>query len=246
MLKLEKTSQLSGLTVRLRERERFFEPRLLKALAIALFLHCGALFFFHVTPFNFSSTFIFPPVQVQSMQPVQTVSTIVSIHMENDENLQPPPINLIPTLDWIPLSKPTTLLTSLPLDLQTFQMLEERVWPTWQEPLSLELQEPIVQLNISGDLAELPLMTSDPLLNQLQSFSLLSSPVYVTYQVQMNEKTGEIFWYDRLQSSGIADIDRLTERILLNLRFSPKTEETVLGHLNFVVLLPENDKIKLK
>lgn len=235
MLKLERTSQLSGLTVRLRERERFFEPRLLKALAIALLFHCSALLFFNITPFTFSSAFTFPPVQVQFDQPSKSISTLVSAYVEESDELLPPPLTLIPALDWISLPQQSTLTASAPLDPQALQPLEERLWPKWQEPLSPHLEEPRIQLTISGDLAELPLAVSDPLLNQMQPLSS-SSPAYVTYQVQMDEKTGELFWYERIQSSGIVAIDHLTEKILLNLRFSPKSQEMITGTLSFAVL----------
>jgi hypothetical protein len=58
----------------------------------------------------------------------------------------------------------------------------------------------------------------------------------VTYQVQLDEKTGEIFWYDRTESSGIPTIDDLTEKILLNLRFAPYQSELITGILNFAIL----------
>jgi hypothetical protein len=237
MLKIEKTSQLSGLTVRvrLREKERFFEPPLLKALAIALALHCTALLLFHVTPFALSSTFVFPPVHVQSDQPLQGVSALVSPNVEENDELMPPPPSLIPALDWLSLSQESTLVASLSLDPDAFQSLEERLWPKFWEPFSLKLEEPRIQLVISGDLAELPLIAKDPLLDEMQPFSPHASPTYVTYQVQIDEK-GEIFWYELLQSSG-AEVDRLTENILLSLRFdSVPSKAFTTGTLNFLVL----------
>jgi hypothetical protein len=241
MLKLEKTSNLSGLVIRMRERERFFEPCLLKALAIALFLHISALTLFHVTPFYLPSTFTFPPIQVQSDQPIQAISALVSSYPEEEE-LSPPPLSLVPTLDWVSFSQESMLIPSLSFDLHALQSLEERVWPKWQEPLSLKLEEPRIQLTISGDLAELPLIASDLLLNQLQPISHQELAAYVTYQVQLDEKTGEIFWYERTQSSAKANIDYLTEKILLNLRFaSPASHEIVKGAVNFVVLASEEE-----
>lgn len=236
MLKLEKTSDLSGLAICIRERERFFEPRLLKALAIAFFLHIGALILFQVTPFYFSSKFVFPPIQVQFDPPVQGISALASSYTE-EELLLPPPLSFIPTLDWISFSQESTLIPSLNFDLHALQSLEERVQPKWHEPISLKLEEPRIQLDISGDLAEIPLIASDPLLNQMQPRSLQGSPTYVAYHVQLDEKTGEIFWYERFQSSKEAAINHLTEKILLNLRFaSPTSKEPVKGSLHFVVL----------
>jgi hypothetical protein len=236
MLKLEKTSDLPGLTIRMREREHFFEPRLLKALAIALILHSGALLFFHVTPFHFSSTFTFPPIQVQSDSPIQGVSTWVSQDIQ-DPLLLSPPLALLPPLDWIPFHQESILTPALSFDPDAFKSLEEHLWPKWQEPLSLPLNEPRIRLAISGDLAHVPLITLDPLLTEKQSIYSSKDPVYVTYQVQVDEKTGEIFWYERTQSSAIATIDQLTEKILLNLRFaSQEAKAFMTGALHFAIL----------
>jgi hypothetical protein len=236
MLKLEKRSNFAEVTIRMRECEGFFEPRLLKALAIALILHSGALLIFHVAPFDFSSTFTFPPVQVGSVQPSLGVTAFVSPYIEEEDVLSPP-ITLIPPLDWISFSQESTLAPSLPVDPHALQSLEERVWPKWQEPLSLELEVPRVQLFISGDLAEILLRESDPLLKEMMPSFPQSTPVYVTYQVQLDEKTGELFWYERTESSAVAAVDRLTEKILMNLRFAPvETKEIVTGILNFTIL----------
>jgi hypothetical protein len=244
MLKLEKTSQHSGLTVRLREQQGFFEPRLLKALAIALVLHCGALFFFHVIPFAISTTFIFPPVEVHSDHPLEGVTTFATSYLEDNEELLPPPVSIMTGLDWFLIQQPSILEPSPTLDPLALQSLEEKLWPKWQDPLFLKLEEPSIRLVISGELAHLPLIATDPLLNQMQPLSSTSSPAYVTYQVQLDEKTGELFWYDRLESSGLATIDHLTEKILLNLRFSnPESNERLQGTLNFVVLNSENETI---
>jgi hypothetical protein len=236
MLRLEKTSDLSNVAIRMRERERFFEPRLLKALTIAILIHSGALILFHVTPFSFDSTFTFPPVHVQSDSPAKGVSALV-YHRIDEEEMNPPSISLIPALDWISFSQESTLVPSVTFNPQDLKSLEERVWPKWEEPLSLKLEEPRIQLAISGDLAEIPLVASDPLLNQMQPISSHDLPAYVTYQVQLDEKKGEIFWYDRITPSMEPAIDQLTEKILLNLRFAPpENQEPVLGILNFTVL----------
>jgi hypothetical protein len=236
MLKLEKASDLSNITIRMREREHFFEPRLLKALAIALILHTGGLLFFHVTPFFFTSTFTFPPIHVKSDSPVKGVSAQVS-HAREEEEILPPPLSLVPSLDWISISPISTLVPSINFDPHALQFLEERVWPKWQEPLTLKLEEPRIQLAISGDIAELPLVKTDPMLSQMEPLFPQTSPAYVTYQVQLDEKTGEIFWYERTESSAVTAIDQLTEKILLNLRFLPPSNPTVIkGSLHFAVL----------
>lgn len=235
MLKLEKTSHSSFPTLRMRERERFFEPRLLKALLIALFLHVSALVLFHVTPFHFSSTFIFPPIRVQTDWPPHSVSVLTTPRQE-EEVLFPPSVALIPALDWISSSQESTLMPSLNLDPYAFQDIEKQVWPQWQEPLSLQLEEPRIQLTISGDLAQHSLVATDSLLQQMQPLSWNEPHTYVTYQVLLDNTTGELFWYERIDSHAETVIYQLTEKILLNLRFSfSETQPIVKGTLRFVI-----------
>lgn len=241
MLKLEKSSQLHGLTVRLREREHFFEPRLLRALALALVLHLGGLYLIHVTPFSFTSSFIFPPVKVKSDHPARSISAVAASHPNIlEEELPPPAISLISPLEISYKPQESSLPPShAMLDPHAFHTLEERLWPTWETPLALPLDEPRITMKISGDLAEHPLLATDPLLKKMQSISKISQPAYVTYNVQMDEATGAPFWVERLQSSGIKTVDQLTEKIVFNLRFAPDPSLAhVTGNVHFVVLIP--------
>lgn len=239
MLKLEKTSSSSGITLRLRERERFFNSQLMKALAIALFLHVGAFTLFQVIPFKFSSTFLFSPVHVHSESTLQGVtSAIVTASIQEEEDFLAPPLQLIPSIEWTLPTIESPLTPLVALDLQAFQPLEEHLWPIWQQPLPLALDEPLIQLTISGDLAERTLVSTDPLLSQRQPLALPpEEAVYVVYRVQMDERTGELFWYERTQASGRAEIDEMTESIVRNLRFEPnRSWEDITGTLHFAVL----------
>ena len=239
MLKLERTSNPSGLILRLREKETFWEPRLVKALLFALVLHLGILLLFHVSPFKLASTFTFPPIQVQSEQSLQGISALVSSEpYDQEEELPPPPFYFRPPpLDWISFSTKPSITSSALLNPDALRHIEERVWPILHEPLSLPLEEPLIRLAISGDLAERPLIDTDPLLSEMKLISsLTSSYVHVAYEVQMDERTGRLFWYERTQSSGDSAIDRLTEKILLNIRFDPSgPREFITGTLHFII-----------
>lgn len=241
MLKLERSSQSSSLTVRLREREMFFEPRVLKALSIAVFLHCAALLLFQVAPFSFTSSHIFSPVKVQSNHQEQSISLVAStFSQEGEDELAPPSISLIPPLEASSLLQESTLSPTLALKPNAFEKLEEQIWPIWDLPLTFDLEEPRIRLAVSGDLAEHSLIATHPLLNQMQSIHVSASPAYVSYQVQMDEATGEIFWFERLQSSGIKEVDQLTETILSQLRFASKNSfEWVTGNVNFTLLIKQ-------
>lgn len=238
MLKLEKSTQFSGVSVRMRERDRFFEKRLLKALAYALLFHIGALFLFHVTPFSFNSSFVFPPVTVNSELPSSTSVAIATIDQSPaDTELQPSLFSLIPPLEMDIASKETLFSPSWALNPNAFDAFEQRIWSTWDSPPTAPWEEPRIQLAISGELARHTLVVTDPLLGEKQSIFKPAIPAYVTYRVQMDEESGELFWFEMLQSSGFKEIDQMTEKILTNLRFAVDNSlESVVGTLNFVVL----------
>lgn len=242
MLKLEKTSKTSGPTLRFRDRDRFFEPQLLKAMGIALMLHIGGLILFHVSPFTISSTFVFPPIEVQSDQPIEGATTLLTFHEKDEEDIPPPPLRLVPSMDWTGLPTESKLMPEIALNINALDSLEERVWPIWQPSPSVDLKGPLIKLTISGNLAEQKVIRSDPMLDKMVSLNVKSlSHVYVTYHVQLDERKGELFWHERIQSSGVEDVDRLTEKILLNLKFTtPTPREPVEGTLNFAVVVEES------
>lgn len=239
MLKLEKLSNALGITLSFREHESFFNPQLLKALAIALFLHLGGLVLFHVSPFQFSSSFVFPPIQVQSDHTSpHTISARTTLDLPEQKEFPFPPLRFLPpAIDWINMPLESSLEPSLALNLNTLQYREEKIWPIWHSPLSPPLEEPLIQLTIAGDLATYPLQSYDLKLDQTHHLSQ-DSPLYheVTFHVQLDARKGELFWYERLHSSGNKKIDYLAEQMLLSLRFvPPKTKESVTGKLHFAI-----------
>lgn len=226
MLKLEKDTRRSHITVSLRAREPFFNSILLKALSFAIILHLGALFLFHIRPFKLMSSFLFPPVQVQTnheLLPSPSLSLIPAEESKEKNFLIPP----LPTTG-LPPSLPLSLsfssnenLAASSLTHSLFSDLEHDQWPLTQpEYQKIALHKPAVSLISSGDLAQLPIIESDPRLeNTVQLKTPGQDPFFVTYHVRVDEKSGTIFWYERTQPSGLAEIDGLTEEMLLNLRF---------------------------
>lgn len=236
MLKLEKTSQWAGLAIRMRERESFFEPRVIKALAIALALHAIPLTLFHATPFIFSSTYLFPPINVQMELPLQGVSVTASPYIEEEEMLLPP-IAVIPAINWSILPPESALAPTLNLETDSFQQLEKRIWPEWQEALPMAVaEEPKIKVSVSGELANHKIISSDLLLLEKVKISSTAKQEHVSYEVRLDQKTGELFWYELIESGGSDAVKLLTEKLLLNFRFLPTySPEFVLGELHFTV-----------
>lgn len=233
MLKLEK-SRDSGIAIRLRPKERFFEPTLIKAFALALLLHLGGLALFHIAPFSMSSSFLFPPIQVQSQvnRAISAITYHSNEHAENSFIL--PPLPLIPSLDLETSAPLSFLASSHPFNPEAYRELEETVWPLWEEPFSIPLQGPKMMVTIGGDLALYPLIKKDPILEELHP---IREPLHrISYRVKMDKETGELFWFERDHSSGVKEIDRLTENILSHFVFATEGPfDTIDGSLHFVL-----------
>lgn len=237
MLKLERTVNSAQLAIQVREREPFFHPLLLQALAYALILHFGALLLFHVTPFSASSSFLYPPVHVQSDTPHLDVAAAIPEEWSKDF-IPPPPLPSLPFMDWNSFLSDSLLTPSKTWEPESLRGVEKQIWPEWETPLSMVFQEPRIRLSISGELAEVPLIQGSPLLDELQPISSHPDPAYVSFQVLMNERTGEIFWFERTESSKQQAINQQAEKIVLDLRFTPhpSRHESVQGVLDFAFL----------
>lgn len=227
MLKLEKKSLFSPLSYRLKEREKWIEPQLFKAFGIAFALHAGFFLLFQIHPFFPSSFFLFPPVEVQSDLSLQEVNAFDLIEVPEEEDALFPSLSLVPSLAWEP-----ALQTDRAFNFDVFQNLEHRMWPTEFPPLSVPLEENTIELRVSEELAEYLLVQADPRLEQRHPLSFLA-PFFVSYQVEIDERSGEVFWYQRLLSSGQEKIDALTEDILLNLKFSTEINKKIGGRVYF-------------
>lgn len=239
MLKLEKKVNSSKISVRFREKEVFFDRRLCLSFAIAFAFHGALLLLFHITPYSSSSSFIFLPIEVASdvpASPSSKVSAQASLLFEDMEEAVAPLLTLIPTLDWNLMRSDSILTPSFSLNFNAMQELEERVWPKWVEPLHLDLEEPRIQLFISGDLSAIPMIGEDPLLKEKKPVAFGETPATLAYQVLLDTSSGEIFWYELIESNAGITLQKTAEKILLNVRFATVLpHEHVNGILNFVI-----------
>jgi hypothetical protein len=237
MLKIEKSSLYAPIELRLREKESFFNSLLLKALALALFLHSGAFLLFHIEPFKITTSFLFSPVHVQVEQNHLLVAPLL-LEQQSEEmfDFSHPPLWIAPD----PLLFPSSHWQSTNLFPESkealFSSLEQRFWPSMNFPILFK--KPALQLFISGELAAHAFI-KEPLLLKEEVETISSDPLYVNYRVRVEEQEGTIFWYERTQKSGKPKIDRLTEDILLTLQFDPGSLSSVSeGTLHFVIYEP--------
>lgn len=242
MLKLEREDQTSTVTLKFREREKVFHPLFLQALAIALAIHFAFFVFFHIAPFSLISSFTFPPVAVESSLPHHHALTISTGYLEIEQDILSPPLSAVMPLDWIALPTNEFLMPSIEYDVDKMQPLEAADWPLMYAPLPLSLDEPVIHLTISGELAQRKLLSQDPILEERRPFTTKPQYLFIDYHVQIDEQTGKVFWIEQFRSSGIKHVDKKIEQLVKRLEFEVDgTFKDTIGNLHFSILVEEND-----
>lgn len=236
MLTLEKKSKSSDLIIHMKAQEPFFEPILIKSFIFAISLHIVAYFLFQITPFHFASTYHFTPVQTIATPFCQPVSQQTRVSLD-DEELSFPIPSLMPSLLFPSFS--TQLL--VPHTDQSILSILENLEGNWSREidfsLPLEVKEPLVQMDIQGDIADLKLLKVDPSLSDLHSINYRVEPITISYSVRLDEWSGKLFWVSL--DKPIVDKERIkkAENILSHLEFEPpSSKENLTGTISFTFL----------
>jgi hypothetical protein len=227
MLKLEKG--LEGIYIKVREKDKFFNSLLLKALAAALLFHILFFVVFQIQPFKMSSSFLFPPVMVQTDQ---NGSTLIQKEHEDEISLLPPPPYAIDYPKQLPqgLQERPQIKGIPPFNS------EDQILLTFT-PATIE--RPKVQLSISGEPSTLQWLLPDALKQKIE-VPINKDPLFVKFLVLLDENRGEVFWYDKIQGSGSSSVDKTAEEVLLNLHFHGEASLNMSGIIDFAIYSEEN------
>lgn len=237
MLKLEINSKTHDISVRLHQEEASLNSIFLTALGIAISIHLIAFFMFHIELFKIAPTTFFVPVDVQM---IQNSSTALVNNTNIDallDGIVPPPPKIIASFPDIPLVTWGEELTPfnspiMPLADNSFYLLHQ------SSPFLLVF--PSARIYLSGKLSSKKIIYADN--DILERFFIKHGPLASTrvhYFVRLNEKTGQIFWYERQSSSFNEEINQLAEKILVSLQFEldPKRID-VSGEITFIFQNP--------
>lgn len=236
MLKLEKKSRSSELTVHIRAQEPFFEPILLKSLIFAFSLHVLAYVLFQITPFHFSSEYTFSPIKAISRPEYVTVSPKIIASLE-ETTLLPPFPSLISNLTLPSVSQNLLPTPNKEKTLSSLEKLEGKWTYKPDFNLPIEINEPSIQLNISGDLADQKLLQSDPMLLNVQPVNYKIEPKTLTFKVRLNAWSGKLFWTASEEPYVNKELRQKAEAILSNLKFEPPpSKEELTGKIIFTFL----------
>lgn len=220
MLKLEKTSR-NGLKVIVRDKENRFTQPFAIAFGIAVGIHLGLVILFHVVPFKIGmSENVFPPTRVHADTALKE-SAIAQIA---------PAVQSIRGLPAMPVSAPTVsshpqFLTFRPVEFSSaknsatpsFAKIEKEVYQPEFNPMDNRPKKPF-QIMISGILAEHGLVSDG--MDKKTVPALKKDSIRIAYAVQVEGKTGKIFWYEPKQGVQDAAVAQFAEAVLQDMKFA--------------------------
>lgn len=222
MLKLERSPKNSQVAILIRQRDAFWNQTLSKALCLAVAFHLGGYMLFSIIPFPLGPSFLFPPVELL-LEPGSLTSSLPISDLENSL-IRPPPF-LRPGLPFPSLSSETELHVQDTAYLDPVLQNIDGLLP----PFSEVIKQPAARIYYSGELASFKLVQLDPLFQEMRPVSLpITEPLYLSYQVRLDSKSGALFWFDQLKSSGVEAVDQYGTRLLTTLRFEP-SQKSCLG-----------------
>lgn len=238
MLKLEK-KPYAKVSITIGERNSFWTPLLFKAFCLAMGVHLMAFLLFNIHAFKLSSTFTHAPIHVQT--PRNYSKPTVEVDETVEEYNQALEFPLLAFLEKVPvdLEPPSSaFFSSTELRNHPF---EENFSLHPAPPISFPLEITPYQIFITGELSNRKLIQADPQLNQkIKKQGPFPEPVYLSYKVQIDEDSGQIFWYESVSPVSHLSAKALAENLLLSLVFEKGRPFThVSGQIDFVLhLLP--------
>lgn len=229
MLKLEKKSRDREIHIHMRAKQGFWNPTFRTALCIAVGLHLFAVILFHVSPFKLTNERILPPTAVEAdiADQAEESEQMIVTQLDQDETKSTFTLNPRSTAPEVPkLPKSTFLREAVSFHEKNHDKIAnsfESIENGFKEHYFIgrnsgkgNVTLP-VQLNVSGQLAE----KAEP----EWSYSTLpripsSEPQRVVYGVQLDNKTGKIFYFIPKELSKNPHTQLIAESILRELTFS--------------------------
>lgn len=241
MLKINKDRHIS---LRFYVKERLFTKTFLQALAIAVGFHLVGLIFFHISPLqHHDSLWVFPPAFVESEVQKNVLSgTIARLEKEKVSwrgiSFPKPSFPSYPNLA-IP-KEPFKLnqQTTLPLAPPTlFAQIEKKAELTI-ESFALQRNNPL-QLKTSGPLAQHELLEHH--LKEAEEGlkkTTLSGTFLLQYSIQMDSRSGRVFWFATEHQPLHPLLEQVGESILQSLRFAQSDKGfATTGNIEILIFL---------
>jgi hypothetical protein len=227
MLGLEKKSGKRPIGITFRVGSKLFTPTFVRGLALAIGLHLSGFIIFQVSPFKIGLIeTTFPPTQVNIDMGTPSDGAALA-QLEGEGTLSKamakpkPSIPNIPPVTEFAMERGPAYPKEQTISRYPFQQIETGLYFT--NFLDLSFPSPRsanrIEIQVCGDLANREILHTgwndrDP----LPSYS--KGDYFAIYDIQVEDRTGRVFWYEQRQGPDKKKLNALAEKILHNLQFA--------------------------
>lgn len=247
MLKLKRSRKNNEIHIQIRQPLRLFDRYFLLALVAAFAIHLFAAFLFHVRLFSFG--------EIETVLPAtKAYAHFVKGSAQESDAIVSTQINLEGRLTLAHLIPPESMPTLYPLEPSLsmpsieysetqennpFSAIEKDVEDSYFANLEIPVVTPPVKVMITGALAEIPMQDfKDEISHLFAPLQFSAQNLHqerIVYSVQMDTNTGQIFWFEPLESSLNSEQTTLTENLLKSIFFQSNPDHFVQsGQVEFI------------
>lgn len=226
MLKLERINKADELLVSIRKQPIFFNGLFLQALGYALLFHLLALILFQIAPFKvIYQESLLPPVTVLTEIPKE----MIYVDSLYDGEGSVPPYLIAPKRNPQPEMNQNEKIVMVgephfqKVDARRHFLALEHSYELDRLFDPIEVKEPeLFSIHFSGAIAELP---HDQ--NKIVPFP--RSVQQIRLNVQVNVRSGEIFWWKILEGKSSPEQDLYISELMKELKFTPQSQFDILS-----------------
>jgi hypothetical protein len=227
-------SLLSPLPSALYLRSSFFSSEILIALVLSCSLHLSFFLFFSFNKIDTGPTTVHLPLLVSSNVEEESSAIGDTFLTADNHDLLPrfidepeSHLSLSSNLPSTVIDKDFTQEKLQPIALHTFSQIERRQMPKLSENLEFNFLSklPLLDISTSGEISSYEMNTyniSEHLIRK--NLPEAKGRFFISFEVQLESKTGEIFWYQISSPSKNSEIDEIAKQVIQSLRFSSQRD----------------------
>lgn len=226
MLRLERTAHHRQINIIVYDKEHFLNVSLLIAFAVATAIHLALFLVFQITPLTpRMNEQIYPPMIVDADPILISGAAVLATpnFMSSFKDNLPPSHPLKPIFPRTPVFVSIRHSDSIKQNntaINPFLHLEKDVYEVPLFALKREIDKSGMAIIISG-----PLSTHQLIKNGLSTVPITfqndhSRQQRIVYSVVLDPPSGKIVWYSLKESSHSGLLDKLAEKILLDMQFA--------------------------
>lgn len=208
--------------VKLRNREKWFSPLLVRAFVIASLFHLLALALFRIhSMFNTQEYFLPPSIVETDGGPIDDVVAYMEEPGKKRYFFAPAPSRLtLPEMPSPQFVREVESIKAGDLSHNPFVHIETGYdFINFDPPITSPKG---IQIHVSGELARVPLLEpAHVLVDKLSKELKPVSNSKIVYTVQVESRTGKIFWYMPEKRTAVKEAQQFGDKIVSLIRFKP-------------------------